>query len=178
MAHHPPTSLALALIAVLAAASLGLVTASAAEHEPPSTKTGAKLSGPLVVLLDAFEEVPAGTVDYAAALAEEDSPSGAYLSSGVVRVDGTGVQTYVNVAAVDDALRAALASLGVVIERESEDGRTVQARVQLDVLPQVADLAGVLSVTPPVYGFSNALPIPETSLSSPMRTSSAIRAKS
>ena len=131
--------------------------ASAAEHEPSPAKPASKLSGPLVVLLDAFEELPPGTVGYAAALAGTDSPSGAYLTSGIVRVTDTGVQTYIRVAALDDALRAALTSLGVFIERESEDGSTVQAHVPLDALLKVADLAGVLSVTPPVYGFSNAL---------------------
>ncbi len=109
MAHHPPTRLALSLIAVLAAASLALVTARAADHEPPAKPTS-KLSGPLVVLLEAFEEAAPAPVDYAAALVEEDSPSAAYITSGIVRVTGDGVQTYIHVAAIDDALRAALAS--------------------------------------------------------------------
>ena len=155
MVHNPPTQLALALIAVLAAAALGLVTASAADHEPSSSKPASKLSGPLAVLVEVFASVSTATVDYAAASADTDSPSGAYISSGIVRVTGTGVQTYIHVATLDDALRAALESLGVIIERESEDGTTVQAHVPLGVLPKVADLAGVLSVTPPVYGFSS-----------------------
>ena len=154
MAHPPSTRLALALTAALAtAAALGLVTASAADHEPP-TKPASNLSGPLVVLLEAFEEAPA---DYATALADASSPSAAYLASGIVRITGDGVQTYINVADIDDALHAALTALGVVIERESEDGSIVQAHVPLGVLAQVADLAGVLSVTPPVYGFSDVV---------------------
>ena len=156
MAPHPPPRLALALIAALAAAALGLVTASAADHEPSSAKPASKLSGPLVVLLEAFEYAPAAPADYAAALAEPSSPSAAYLAAGIVRVTGTGVQTYIHVAATDDPLRTALTALGVVIERESEDGGIVQAHVPLSVLAQVADVAGVQSVTPPVYGFSNA----------------------
>ena len=155
MAHRPPARLVLALAAVLAAASLGLVSVSAADHGPPA-KPASKLAGPLVVLMEAFSNVPDVAVDHAAALAEMDSPLGAYLTSGIVRIDGTGVQTYINVAAIDDALRTALTALGVVIERESDDGRTVQARVPLDVLLQVADLAGVRSVAPPVYGFVSA----------------------
>ncbi|MCH8847342.1 MAG: S8 family serine peptidase, partial [Chloroflexi bacterium] len=155
MPHHPPARLALALTAALAAAALALVTASAADHEPPA-KPPSKLSGPLVVLLEAFEYAPAAPAGYAAALAEPSSPSAAYLTAGIVRITGDGVQTYIHVAAIDDALRAALTSLGVVIERESEDGSTVQAHVPLGVLAQVADLAGVRSVTPPVYGFVNA----------------------
>ena len=150
MAHRPPARLVLALAAVLAAASLGLVSASAADHGP-SAKPASKLAGPLVVLMEAFANVPDVAVDHAAALAEMDSPLGAYLVSGLVRVSDGGVQTYISVAALDDALRTALMALGVVIELESGDGRTVQARVPLDVLLQVADLAGVRSGAPPVY---------------------------
>ena len=145
MPHRPQQRLALALIAILAAAALGLLTASAAVHEPASGKPASKLSGPLVALLEAFEEAPATLADYAAALADASSPSAAYLASGIVRVTGSGVQTYINVAAIDDALRAELTALGVVIERESEDGGTVQAHVPLGALLQVAELTGVRS---------------------------------
>ena len=98
MVHNPPTQLALALIAVLAAAALGLVTASAADHEPSSSKPASKLSGPLAVLVEVFASVSTATVDYAAASADADSPSGAYrleswatLAPGLQRLDSRGV---------------------------------------------------------------------------------------
>ena len=92
MAHRPHTRLALALIAALAAAALGLVTASAADHEPPA-KPASKLSGPLVVLLQAFEEIPGPAAGYAAALADTDSPSAAdQVNRGMCRSETLSVR--------------------------------------------------------------------------------------
>ena len=80
----------------------------------------------------------------------------AYFDTGLLRLDSRErLQVYIRVESVTQGVRDALTELGVVLEREDEAGRTVQASVPLGELNALAGLDFVEAVTPPSYGRVN-----------------------
>lgn len=101
--------------------------------------------------------MPLGVTSSSQAPVTARPPVDAYIRAGVLDVDSRGrVQVYIALSASGPQVLEELESLGVVIERQSESGRLLQARVAVQDLPRLAALDYVQSVTPPVYGRANA----------------------
>ena len=85
-----------------------------------------------------------------------DSQVAALLTAGLLALDAQGrLQVYIHLSKGATTSVAELESIGVIVERESDDGTILQARVSLKSLAQLAELDSVRAVTPPDYGHVN-----------------------
>jgi hypothetical protein len=85
--------------------------------------------------------------------AEYGDPS--TLSTDMIRVDTEGrLQVYVKVGSVTDSMTCVLQTAGLQIEISDAENNIIQGWISYSSLDQIASVDGVVSVTPPDYGWT------------------------
>ncbi len=144
------------VIAFVAAIVLVVATPGSSWAQQPPPFKHDKLSSILAQLVNATQSVPQSLTQYAFSAAPPQPGMQAYLDAGLMSIDGwEQIQVYIHVTSATAGDLAELVSRNAVVERQSDDGHIIQARLPISNLAEIAGLDFVKAVTLPQYGHSN-----------------------
>ena len=122
-------------IAIAILLSVALTAVALADDHGPAKHP--KYSSAITQMVEAAQSLPQGVPLTDDKLYTAKPPMDAYVTSGLVQLDGLGrLQAYVRISSTDADVQGALISAGAVVERQDDTGALLQVRSRSRTFPR------------------------------------------